>query len=594
MSPDGKKIASIWWAKDGQILVITDTETGKSKAIANVTAVKPESLDFVSPDYVIGVVSQTERYWGEKYRTATAYSFDVNNGKIVKLDGVRVLGVAEDAKSVYMWQWTKRSGSDTTAVFQVDLATGKSVRTKNGWGSNATIDFILGPSGEPQLREEYYENSGKHDIMRPDGQNWVRFLSERTGDISVTLQGVRAGDRATIVSSYDKNDVLSLFTLDTTNGEMTPVLARESTDAETLVIDSNRVIHGVRYSGMVPSYAMFDPTIDGAVRKVQKALAGTSVFLVGWSKDWSKMLFYSEGGSSSGEYFIFTRATGSLQSLLGVRPGIPDESVAQVEQIEYAARDGLKIPALVTWPIGVVAADRKNLPLIVMPHGGPASYDMVGYDGMAQFFANEGYAVLQPNFRGSSGFGIDFELAGQNEWGRKMQDDITDGLAALVDKGAVNPKRVCIVGWSYGGYAALAGGALTPDLYSCVVAVAGVSGLREMLDWEYDRHGEQSHAYRYWTSVIGDPNRNAAAIDAVSPARLASKFKAPVLLIHGNDDTTVPASQSSMMADALKSAGKAVTFQRILGDDHDLGIGQNRKTVFESMAAFVKANMPAE
>ncbi|MEQ1782082.1 MAG: alpha/beta fold hydrolase [Hyphomonadaceae bacterium] len=594
MSPDGKKIASIWWAKDGQILVITDIETGKSKAIANVTAVKPESLDFVTPDYVIGVVSQTERYWGEKYQTATAYSFEVNSGKFVQLDGVRVLGVAEDAKSVYMWQWTTRGNAQTTAVFQVDLATGKSVRTKNGWGSNATIDFIISPTGEPQLREEYFESSGKHDILRMDGQNWSSFLSERTGDLSLTLEGVRVGDRATLISSYDENDVLSLFTLDTTSGEMTQVLSRQDTDAENLLLDSNRVIHGVRYSGMVPTYSMFDPAIDSAVRKVQNALSGTSTFLISWSKDWSKMLFYSEGGASSGEYFIFTRATGSLQSLLGVRPGIPDDAVAEVEQFEYAARDHLKIPALVTWPIGVAAADRKNLPLIVMPHGGPASYDMVGYDGMAQFFANEGYAVLQPNFRGSSGFGLDFELAGENEWGRKMQNDISDGLAALVDQGSVNPKRVCIVGWSYGGYAALAGGALTPDLYSCVVAVAGVSGLREMLDWEYDRHGGKSRSYRYWTSVIGDPSKSAAAIDAVSPTRLASKFKAPVLLIHGNDDTTVPASQSSMMADALKDAGKDVTFKLILGDDHDLGEGVNRKTVFETMATFVKAHMPAE
>jgi dipeptidyl aminopeptidase/acylaminoacyl peptidase len=151
---------------------------------------------------------------------------------------------------------------------------------------------------------------------------------------------------------------------------------------------------------------------------------------------------------------------------------------------------------------------------------------------------------------------------------------------------------VCIVGWSYGGYAALAGGALSPDLYACVASVAGVSDLREMLEWEYDRYGEKSSSYRYWTSVIGDLNKNGAAIDAVSPSRLASKFKAPVLLLHGNDDTTVPASQSSKMADALKGAGKQVTFQRILGDDHQLGIGQNRKTVFEALSTFVAANMP--
>ena len=173
-----------------------------------------------------------------------------------------------------------------------------------------------------------------------------------------------------------------------------------------------------------------------------------------------------------------------------------------------------------------------------------------------------------------------------------MQTDISDGVSAMVASGAANAKRVCIVGWSYGGYAALAGGALSPELYACVASVAGVSDLREMLGWEYDRIGPQSPTYRRWTLLIGDPEKDGTAIDAVSPARLADRFKAPVLLIHGNDDTTVPPSQSSAMADALNRAGKKVTFQRIVGDDHDLGRGQNTKIVYEAIAAFVAGNMP--
>lgn len=604
ISPDGTKVASVWSAKGGEVLVITDTVTGKSRALANLSTVSPRSLEFVSSEYVVAVVSQTRsaEWRGEKYEHSTAFSFNLKTGTFVELQSTtpglakqsglgRVLAVSEDGAHVYMPAWTERDTRDPTySLYRVNLATGASAMIETG--STSTIDWLVGSNGRAQMREEFFERSGKHTFLRPNSGSWEAVLSEDSGDITVSLVGLRVGDGAPLAEAYSEADVLSLYALNYETKEFAAVLSRGDVDIDGFMIDSNRVVHGVRYSGTTPTYAFFDPAIDSTVRKIQKALEGTATYVTDWSKDWGKILLYSDGGATSGEYFIFDRATGSLQSLMGVRPAVTDEWVANVDPYSYSARDGLKIPALVTWPVGVAAANRKNLPLIVLPHGGPASYDALGYDDLAQFFANEGYAVLQPNFRGSSGFGLAFEEAGNNEWGRKMQDDISDGVAALVADGSVNGKRVCIVGWSYGGYAALAGGSLTPDLYACVASVAGVSDLREMLDWEYDRLGERSRGYRYWVDKIGDPNKDAAAIEAVSPARLASRFKAPVLLIHGNDDTTVPPSQSSKMADALKSAGKQVTFQRILGDDHQLGRDQNRKIVYESLAAFVAANMP--
>ncbi len=166
------------------------------------------------------------------------------------------------------------------------------------------------------------------------------------------------------------------------------------------------------------------------------------------------------------------------------RPLIKSEDVGEVITIEYKASDGLTIPALVTWPAGTTEAERKNLPMIVMPHGGPEAYDAVGFDWLAQYFANEGYMVFQPNFRGSGGFGETFAAAGHGQWGRKMQSDITDGARALARMGWADPGRTCIVGWSYGGYAALAGGGATSDQYKCVVSVAGVSDLIAMLGEE--------------------------------------------------------------------------------------------------------------
>ena len=229
--------------------------------------------------------------------------------------------------------------------------------------------------------------------------------------------------------------------------------------------------------------------------------------------------------------------------------------------------------------------------MIVMPHGGPESYDSVGFDWLAQSLANEGYLVLQPNFRGSGGFGASFAQAGYGEWGRKMQDDVTDGAKALITMGWADPNRTCIVGWSYGGYSALAGGALTPDLYKCVVAIAGVSDLKTMLGHEKRENGPDSRTYAYWQSVIGDPDKDAAAIEAVSPYRLAANFKAPVLLIHGTDDLVVPQRQSELMDEALRAANKPVTFLRIGKDDHSLVAPESRTRALNEVAAFLKTHI---
>jgi dipeptidyl aminopeptidase/acylaminoacyl peptidase len=342
---------------------------------------------------------------------------------------------------------------------------------------------------------------------------------------------------------------------------------------------------------MYPSYQMFDPGLEADIKGVQNALSASSVYLDSWSSDWSKLLFFVDGGARAERYILLDRATKKLTAVANARPEITQADVGEVITIEYKSRDGLTIPGLVTWPTGVAAADRNNLPLIVMPHGGPKAFDSVGFDWLAQYLANEGYAVLQPNFRGSTGFGASFAQAGYGEWGRKMQDDITDGANALVKMGWADPQRICIVGWSYGGYAALAGGALTPDLYKCVASIAGVSNLRDMILDARKRYGPNSRSVTYWELLIGDLDKEGDAIDAVSPSRLADRFKAPVLLIHGESDTTVPVRQSDVMNDALRSAKKNVRYVRIPGDDHGLVDNASRRQALTELGAFLKANI---
>jgi dipeptidyl aminopeptidase/acylaminoacyl peptidase len=213
---------------------------------------------------------------------------------------------------------------------------------------------------------------------------------------------------------------------------------------------------------------------------------------------------------------------------------------------------------------------------------------------MAQYFANRGYLVLQPNFRGSDGYGKNFQEAGYGEWGGKMQDDVTDGVLTLIQSGTVDPQRICIVGGSYGGYAALAGGAYTPGLYKCVVAIAPVSDLPLMIKDEAEFLQKNHWILAYLKEAIGDIQRDRSRLEAISPVNAADQFLAPVLLIHGDDDTVVPFEQSEVMAKALKDNGKSVTFVKLKSEDHWLSHGDSRKAALRAASQFVDENIGAD
>jgi dipeptidyl aminopeptidase/acylaminoacyl peptidase len=231
--------------------------------------------------------------------------------------------------------------------------------------------------------------------------------------------------------------------------------------------------------------------------------------------------------------------------------------------------------------------------MVVLPHGGPESRDHYGFDPYAQFLAAQGYVVVQPNFRGSAGFGEAFALAGRGQWGLRMQDDVTDAVKHMIDTGRADARRICIVGASYGGYAALAGVTLTPELYRCAISIAGVSDLPEMLSSERHESGSASNDFYYWRDSIGDPVKDRAALEAASPRRQAGKAAAPVLLIHGEKDETVPVRQSQIMQDALKAGGKQSRLIRLKDADHywDNWERNDLMTLYQETAAFLKQHL---
>jgi dipeptidyl aminopeptidase/acylaminoacyl peptidase len=233
----------------------------------------------------------------------------------------------------------------------------------------------------------------------------------------------------------------------------------------------------------------------------------------------------------------------------------------------------------------------------MLPHGGPAAHDELEFDWWAQAFAHLGYAVFQPNFRGSDGYGDNFLIAGYGEWGRKMQTDVSTAIDALAREQIIDPARVCVMGGSYGGYVALAGVTVQQGIYKCAVSVAGVSDLRGMLQYARRRGGSISPAVRYWRNYYGldgDSSIGAEGLRNLSPLPLARNADAPVLLIHGKDDTVVPFEQSDNMQKALRSAGKTVELVELSKEDHWLSTQTTRIEMLKAAAAFIQKYNPAE
>ncbi len=328
----------------------------------------------------------------------------------------------------------------------------------------------------------------------------------------------------------------------------------------------------------------FDKNMQNLQAKIDKAIPAHRNYIYSMTNDLNNFLVFSSNSTDSGTYYLGSMNPLKLDAVAyGYKKLLP-ELLSKTERIEYAARDGIKIEAFLTLPKGKPA---KNLPTLMFPHGGPHARDTGVFDYWAQFFANKGYAVLQMNFRGSDGHGIDHRNAGFKSWGKEMQDDIEDGARKLIADGIADPNAVGIVGGSYGGYAALMGVVKTPDFYRCAISVNGVSNVYDLVK---DRRA-------FWLSYnaiddqIGNDN---ATLKAISPVNFAEKIKAPVLLVHGTDDRQVEIKHSYQMHDALQKANKDVTFLELPSEDHYLSNEKNRMDTFRAMDAFLDRCLPAK
>jgi dipeptidyl aminopeptidase/acylaminoacyl peptidase len=307
------------------------------------------------------------------------------------------------------------------------------------------------------------------------------------------------------------------------------------------------------------------------------------VGLADMSGDDGRWLVMISGDTDPGTYYLFDRGKKEVTKFGALRPDLPQEKLAPMMPVRYRSSDGLEIPGYLTLPYG---REAKNLPLLVMPHGGPWARDYWGYNGTAQFFANRGLAVLQPNFRQSTGYGKKFYAAGRHEWGDKMQDDLTWGVKDLVAKGVVDPKRVAIYGGSYGGYAALAGLAFTPDVYAAGASFVGPSNLFTLLNsippyWESVR--------RQFDYFVGDPKspEDAERMKRQSPLFSVEKMRAPLMVVQGANDPRVKQAESDQIVQAYRKRGQAVEYLVAADEGHGFARPDNRLAAMLALERFL-------
>ena len=605
ISPDGEKVGFLRRVQDDgtdrEIVAVMGMD-GEYAFAGDVTNLRVRSFSFANPDYALLKASQTTRIFGYRGRLDydAALSIDFENKKINQLfqntpelypaqEGLgRIVGVHPTKPEVYIPAW---AGSDTDndryVLWRVNLRTGRGRIHANG--TDDSKDFFVNDLGKVLAREDFNDERNKYKIYSYISGKQKEIFATDASAIPFYVAGVTPDHEYLVLripaanTDYDGIGVMSLE-----DGKIRRVFGREDSEISHFILDQNRHVYGVAYDGLQPTYTFFVNKFDTVMKRIMSTFDGLTVELIDWSDDFSKLIIFVSGSNFSPAYFMYDDGIGKLLSL-GNAYDISDEQVAELVVMNYKARDGLGLNAVLTRPVNFAAqhANGKKFPLIVMPHGGPASHDVIGFDWMAQFFASRGYMVLQPNFRGSTGFGRKFRNAGDGEWGLKMQDDVTDGVLALKKLGWIDEDRVCIVGASYGGYSALAGGAYTPDLYECVVAIAPVSDLPQMLSTEKRDFGRKSSVYEYWTRLIGDPKNGADKLKEISPAYNAENFKAPVLLIHGKDDLVVPIRQSQIMERALRKAGKDVEFVTLKGEDHYLSMGKTRIETLRVMNDFI-------
>jgi dipeptidyl aminopeptidase/acylaminoacyl peptidase len=449
-------------------------------------------------------------------------------------------------------------------LYKLKLSTGEKTLLRKNTERISGWNFDL--QGNLRLATRSAEN-GDTEILRVDADKFTKIYSCSVFEECGVAQFQKDGKRAYMVTNKGAMDLVGLALLDPETGktEMVESDPLKRVDlAAPVFSDATDELALTLYQDDKPRRYFKDKGFEADFKWLRAKLPGKEVGRASATQDEQVWLINASSDTEPGETYLFDRKTHKLALQYKIREKLPRGSLAEMKIVSYKSSDGLEIPAYLTLPKGVPA---KNLPTIIFPHGGPWGRDTWGYNPYAQFFANRGYAVLSMNFRGSAGYGKKFIDAGNLEWGRKMQDDVTWGAKYLVAQGIADPKRIGIFGGSYGGYATLAGVAFTPDVYAAAVDLFGPANLITLMEsippyWEA---GRQMFYQRMGNPTTAD---GKALLVERSPLTSASKIKTPLMIAQGANDPRVNHAESEQILVALRDRGFPVEYLLIPDEGH--------------------------
>lgn len=609
ISPSGDRIA-VLATIGGRRMILAVESDGKAIRALNPGDAKVRSLRWIGEDRLLLVTSQTAEL-GRRFTTDKA---ELYSAQILPLDPAEELmlvfgdsrrhaevilgnyGIRQIDGTYYGYfggiEYGRSNSSTRTGyvldharphLFEVNLETGELERIANAAQQGYSSDWLVDANGDVAYTLTVNQDSGRWEIRGKEGRKIAEGQQVRA---SVGLIGLSFDGSSAIV--FERGDEQNnWFEIDQAGGPPRPFL--EDVDFNELFFDpANGHLMGYTIGEDENERHVFaDQSLQTKANAVRRAFADYETNMLGWTSDLSDVIVRTSGNGDSGTVFAVDLENLRANAIAYERRAISPEYVGRISTFAYTASDGMEMDGILTLPPG---REARGLPVVVLPHGGPHTADTEAFDWWAQAFASRGYAVFQPNFRGSTNRDAAFRRAGYGEWGRRMQTDKSDGLMALAEAGIVDPARACIVGASYGGYAALAGVTIQRGLYRCAVAVAPVSDIRDMYNEDYSASGRDRTTRTALREQLGDPG----LWNDVSPQRLAASADAPVLLIHGKDDTVVPYHHSTRMADRLDAAGKPYRLVTLEGEDHWLSLSETRQRMLAESVAFVEEHNPAD
>lgn len=595
LSPDGKHVAAKLAINGAQYFAVMDLDGGNRQVIG-AGDIDINWWSWVNDAWLVIGIRREVEVEGDKWPITRAVSVEAATGKLVMLNtrdtaqnGDDVLWMPHDGSTKVLLSaqtsiYTNEPGF-WPKVDEVDVTTGRHRAVMEGregvmdWYADGTGTVRMGVGTSMDGRQ-------RRLLYRPSARDSFRVIDRAKGiNEGLLMPKLFLSDpgKALVVQDDDAG-FSTLWEYDlTTMQRGKKVFGVAGYDIDGPVIDTRTsTLLGVGVTEKSARTEWLDPAMVALQHKLSERVKGARLQITSYSADRSVVIAHVGDASAPGAYFIYTAADDGMTALSMNNHTLGLRRLHPMTTIQYKARDGLEIPAVLTVPRGSTG---KNLPLILMPHGGPQARDEESWDFIAQFLADRGYAVIQPNYRGSSGLGTSFLRKGDGQWGLAMQDDLNDAVKALAERGVADPKRVCVVGASYGGYAALRAAQRDGGLFRCAVSYAGVSDLQRMVSYDSQFLGG---------GAVKDYIKSKAQdFRAVSPVFHAQDFSIPVLLVHGKKDRRVPFNQSKVMVDALKSAGKTYEFLEQREADHFFSRAEDRLTFLTAMEAFLAKYNPS-